>query len=88
MWLWLGLDLGPLEASFRKLAGDIVSPQNLAEMPGKISRLLDTREEFQQAMRRLRPQMVFNIGNSIERGAREIARLADEAALAREQRDV
>ena len=85
---WQELEIEPLEASFRKLAGDIVSPQNLAEVPGKISRLLDTREEFQQAMRTLRPQMVFNIGNSIELGAREIARLADEAALAREQRDV
>jgi len=85
---WQELGIEPLEASFRKLAGDIVSPQNLTEAPGKISRLLNTREEFQQAMHTLRPQMVFNIGNSIERGAREIARLADEAALAREQRDV
>jgi len=85
---WKELGIEPLEASFRKLAGDIVSPQNLAEVPGKISRLLDTREEFQQAMQTLRPQMVFNIGNSIELGAREITRLADEAALAREQQDV
>jgi len=85
---WQELEIEPLEASFRKLAGDIVSPQNLAEVPGKISRLLDAREEFQQAMQTLRPQMVFNIGNSIELGAREIARLADEAAQAREQRDV
>lgn len=85
---WQELEIEPLEASFRKLAGDIVSPQNLAEVPGKISRLLEAREEFQQAMQTLRPQMVFNIGNSIELGAREIARLADEAALVREQRDV
>jgi len=85
---WRELEIEPLEASFRELAGDIVSPQNLAEVPGKISRLLDAHEEFRQAMQTLRPQMVFNIGNSIDLGAREIARLADEAALAREQRDV
>jgi len=85
---WQELEIEPLEASFRELAGDIVSPQNLTEVPGKISHLLDAREEFQQSMQTLRPQMVFNIGNSIELGAREIARLADEAAQAREQRDV
>ncbi len=84
---WRELGIEPLEASFRELAGDIVSPQNLAEAPGKISRLLETCEEFQQAMQTLRPQMVFNIGNSIELGAREIARLADEKAAGRLTRE-
>jgi hypothetical protein len=84
---WRELGIEPLEASFRELAGDIVSPQNLAEAPGKIAHLLETREEFQQAMQALRPQMVFNIGNSIELGAREIARLADEKAAGRLTRE-
>jgi len=77
---WQELGCEPLEASFRKLAGEIVSPQNLAEVASIISRLLQTRLEFRQTMQALRPQMVFNIGNSIELGAREIARLADEKA--------
>jgi len=88
---WQELEIEPLEASFRKLAGDIVSPRNLAEAVEKISHLLETCEDFQQTMRALRPQMVFNIGNSIELGAREIARLADEKAaerLATEQQGV
>jgi hypothetical protein len=38
-------------------------------------------------MQALRPQMVFNIGNSIELGAREIARLADEKAAGRLTRE-
>lgn len=83
---WQELGCEPLEASFRKLAGDIVSPQNLAEVPVKISRLLATRLAFRQRMQTLRPQIVFNIGNSIDLGAGEIARLAAEKAQERQQR--
>jgi hypothetical protein len=87
---WQQLGIEPQEASFRELAGEIVSPQQLHEVPDTIARLLQKRENFRQAMRKLRPQMVFNIGNSIDAGAREIARLADEKArerLARERSD-
>jgi YidC/Oxa1 family membrane protein insertase len=80
---WQALGIEPQEASFRKLAGDIVSPQQLAEAPEKIARLLENQQDFRQAMKKLRSQMVFNIGNSTELGAREIARLADEKALER-----
>lgn len=85
---WRELEIEPLEVSFRELAGDIVSPQRLPEAIGKISRLLESRKAFTQTMQALRPQMVFNIGHSIELGAHEIARLSAKAALAREQRNV
>ena len=78
---WQALDIEPQEASFRKLAGDIVSPEQLDEAPDKIARLLENQQDFQQTMEKLRSQMVFNIGSSIELGAREIARLADEKTL-------
>jgi len=81
---WRELGCEPLEASFRILAGEIVSPQNLAEVVGIIARLLETRVEFRQTMQALRPHIVFNIGNSIELGAREIARLADKKAHERQ----
>jgi hypothetical protein len=81
------LGIEPLEVSFRELAGDIVSPQHLQEAPDRIRRLLNDREEFVVRMRELRPQMVFNIGRSIELGAEEIARLADERALERHARE-
>ena len=84
---WQKLEIEPLEASFRALAGDIVSPQNLAEAPGIISRLLEKPAEFGQTMQALRSQMVFNIGNSTELGACEIARLADEKAAERMVRE-
>jgi CDP-glycerol glycerophosphotransferase (TagB/SpsB family) len=84
---WQELGIEPIEASFRELAGDIVSPQHLEEAPEKISDLLEKREDFRRTMRDLRSQMVFNIGNSIDLGAREIARLADVKALERENRE-
>jgi hypothetical protein len=84
---WQALGIEPQEASFRELAGDIVSPQHLNEVPEKIAGLLEKREILTQKMLQLRPQMVFNIGNSIELGAREIARLADEKLAQRNLRE-
>jgi len=84
---WQSLGIEPVEASFRELAGDIVSPQNLGEVPEKITGLLDNREAFKARMGQLRSQMVFNLGSSIDLGAREIARLADEKAQERKTRE-
>ncbi len=85
---WQELGIEPQEAAIRTLVGDIVSPQNLHEVPGRIALLLEKQDDFRHRMGNLRSQMVFNIGSSIEAGAREIARLADEKAaerMAREQ---
>jgi len=84
---WQALGIEPQEASFRELAGDIVSPQHLVEAPEKIAHLLGDRQNYRQTMEKLRSQMVFNIGNSIALGAREIARLADEKASERQHRE-
>jgi hypothetical protein len=48
-----------------------------------IDQLLQDQDSFRQRMQKLRAQMVFNIGNSIQVGAAEIARLADEKASER-----
>lgn len=84
---WQALGITPQEDSFRNLAGDVVSPENLNEVPAKITDLLDRHEELRQRMRHLRPQMVFNIGNSTMLGAREIARLADAKVAERQLRE-
>ena len=80
---WEALGIEPQEASFRDLAGDIVSPDNLDEVLQKIDQLLQGQEGFRRRMQGLRSKMVFNIGNSIQVGAKEIARLADEIAAKR-----
>ena len=84
---WQELGIEPIEASFRELAGDIVSPQQLEQVPEKINGLLGKKEAFRESMKELRQQMVFNIGNSIDLGALEIARLADEKAHERKSRE-
>ena len=84
---WQSLGIEPLEASFRELAGDILSPEHLDEAPQRIGRLLENQEEFRHRMDKLRAKMIFNIGNSVELGAREIARLADEKARERLARE-
>jgi len=81
---WEALGIEPQEVAFRKLAGDIVSPQQLDEIPQKIDALLQGQESFRRKMEQLRSQMVFNIGNSIQTGAKEIARLADEKSSERQ----
>jgi YidC/Oxa1 family membrane protein insertase len=81
---WELLDIEPQEAAFRELAGDIVSPKALDEVPQKIDRLLQDQEIFRLRMQKLRSEMVFNIGSSIQLGAVEIARLADEKAAERQ----
>lgn len=80
---WQALEIEPLETSFRAVAGDIISPRQIHDAPEKIRRLLKNQESLRQRMQQLRPKMVFNIGKSIELGAREIARLADENAAKR-----
>ena len=84
---WQALGIEPQEAAFREMAGDIVSPQHLDEVPDRIACLLENQEAFRQRIQKLRPQMVFNIGGSIEAGAKEIARLAEEKASERRKKE-
>jgi len=80
---WEALGIEPQEAAFRELAGDVVAPENLDEIPQKIDQLLQGQESFRRRMQELRSEMVFNIGDSVQAGAKEIARLADEVATQR-----
>ena len=83
---WEALGIEPQEVAFRELAGEVVSPQHLDELPEKIDRLLQDQASFRERMQNLRSQMVFNIGDSIQAGAKEIARLADEKASERQSK--
>lgn len=84
---WQALGIEPQEVSFREVAGDIVSPDKLNEVPDRIHRLLEGRQGLRERMMRARQQMVFNLGSSVARGAREIARLADAMAAERTERE-
>lgn len=77
------LGLAPVEVTIRTQLGRIVSPEQLAQMPGHIQALLANPESFRERIRRLRHDYVFNIGRSAVVGAEAVAAIADARAAAR-----
>jgi len=83
---WQELGIEPIESAIRSEVGEVVSPENLADVPAAIERLLSDAARFQSRMREMRERMVYRLGHSIPDGAAEIARLADERRQARMDR--
>jgi CDP-glycerol glycerophosphotransferase (TagB/SpsB family) len=82
---WRELGLEPIESNIREQIGEILAPDALAQAPAAIERLLADPKRFRGRMRELRETMVFRLGRSVPAGAAEIARLADERAVLRQQ---
>lgn len=80
---WQDWGMEPMESSIRGEVGDIVAPDQLQLVPGKIRELLSRRTEFITRMRELRQRQVFNLGHSIAIGAAELVRIADQQAQLR-----
>jgi hypothetical protein len=72
------LDIEPIEAQIRPLIGAIISPDNLAEAPEAIERLIENKDEFPQRVRSLRDQTIHNVGSSGAAAAEYIAGLVRE----------
>jgi YidC/Oxa1 family membrane protein insertase len=83
---WQAWGMEPLESSIRRQAGDIVAPDQLQRAPEKIWELLSRHTEFTTRIRELRQHQVFNLGRSIEAGAAELVRIADQQARLRMDR--
>ena len=84
---WRELEIEPVENTIRDQVGEIISPESLQDAPAAIERLIGNPERFRGKMRELRNSMVFRLGHSIPDGAVEIARLADERAALRSERE-
>ena len=84
---WRELEIEPIENTIRDQVGEIISPGSLQDAPAAIERLIGNPERFRGKMRELRNSMVFRLGHSIPDGAVEIARLADERAALRSERE-
>lgn len=84
---WRELGIEPIEASIRDQIGEIVSPGSLVDAPAAIERLAGSAGRFREKMQELRDTIVFRLGHSVPDGAAEIARLADERAAARSERE-
>ena len=72
------IDCKPIEISIRTEIGDVISPNQLDELPNKINSLLENVEKFRKQIHEVRLRTVFNIGRSKIIGAKHIAKIADE----------
>ena len=74
------LGLEPMEMRIRRELGTILPLDRLADAPRHVAELRRGAEDFRKRTTTLRDEWVFNVGRSVEVGAREIARIADERA--------
>ena len=68
----------PIEISIRTEIGDVISPNQLDELPKKINSLFENLEKFRKRIHEVRLKTVFNIGRSRIIGAKHIVKIADE----------
>ena len=76
------LGLEPMEMRIRRELGTVLPVDRLAAAPAYVAELLRGAAEFRERTAALRGEWTFNFGRSVEVGAREIARIADERAAA------
>jgi YidC/Oxa1 family membrane protein insertase len=74
------LGLEPMELRIRRELGTVLPLDRLAEAPKYVAELLRGATAFRDRTAALREEWTFNFGRSVEVGAREIARIADERA--------
>jgi YidC/Oxa1 family membrane protein insertase len=84
---WRELGIEPVESSIREKVGEVLSPESLDLAPVAIERLLSEPGRFREQVRQLREESVYCLGQSVQTGAREIARLAEERHQERLKRE-
>ena len=72
------IDCKPIEISIRTEIGDVISPNQLDELPNKINSLLENVEKFRKQIHEVCLRTVFNVGRSRIIGAKHIVKIADE----------
>ena len=68
----------PMEDRIRNQIGEIVSPQQLSNIPLSIENLFKKSEEIKKTIQKIRNETVFNIGNSGNVGAKYIIDFLDK----------
>ena len=74
------LELEPLEIRIRRELGTVLPLDRIPDAPRAVAELLRDAGAFAERTAALRGEWIFNAGRSVEVGAREIARIADERA--------
>ena len=74
------IQLIPFETSIRDKIGEVVSPQNIKTIPERIEFLYGHINDFQDKIKKIRNDAIFNIGESGKVTANEIIRIINEKA--------
>jgi len=74
------LGLEPMEMRIRRELGAVLPLDRVGEAPRYVAELLRDPADLRKRNAERRDSWVFNFGRSVETGAREIARIADERA--------
>ena len=74
------LGLEPMEMRIRRELGTVLPLDRVAQAPQYVAELIRDAADLRKRNAARREQWVFNFGRSVEAGAREIARIADERA--------
>ena len=69
------LSLEPIEISLRNKIGHVVSPENIEDIPAIIKNFEGDIPNFSQYIKEIRTNIVFNVGNSAQVGAKYIQNL-------------
>jgi len=72
------IQIVPFEISIRDKIGEIVSIQNIENIPERIEFLYGHVTEFKSKIEKIRNDAVFNIGKSGEVAANEIIKIVNE----------
>jgi len=75
---WQALGMEPFESFVRDKIGAVLAPDNLADAPATIRRLLADPEKFRRDVHRLRAESVYNLGTSSHAAADAVATIADQ----------
>jgi hypothetical protein len=77
---WAELGLEPMEMRVRRELGAVLALDRVADAPRHVAELMRGAADLRKRNVARREEWVFNFGRSVEAGAREIARIADERA--------
>ncbi len=77
---WAELGLEPMEMRIRRELGTVLPLDRVADAPRHVAELMRDAADLRKRNVARREEWVFNFGRSVEAGAREIARIADERA--------
>ena len=69
----------PIEVMLRQEVGEVISPDDLLDIPAAVERLCKNPEDWKLRLRGLRSQWVYNIGKSAETMADHIANVSESA---------